>query len=72
MLGLICLFQRQALKGAGASAPVQPTNFRGGYATLSRKEKFLAAAKEFEVDETDDAFLKSLKTISIHKNKESK
>jgi len=40
-----------------------------GYATLSQKEKFLAAAKEFEVDETGKTFLKSFKTIATRKPK---
>ena len=35
----------------------------GGYAKLSQKEKFLAAAKEFEADETGKTFLKSFRTI---------
>jgi hypothetical protein len=40
-----------------------------GYAKLSQKEKFIAAAKEFEVDETGETFLKSFKTIANHKPK---
>ena len=43
-----------------------------GYAKLSQKEKFLAAAKEFEADETGDTFLKSFKTIAKHKPKDGK
>ena len=41
-----------------------------GYAKLSQKEKFIAAAKEFEADETGDTFLKSFKTIAKHKPEE--
>jgi hypothetical protein len=40
-----------------------------GYAKLSQKEKFIAAAKEFEADETGDTFLRSFKTIAKHKPK---
>lgn len=40
-----------------------------GYAKLSQKEKFRAAAKEFEADETGETFLKSFKTIANHKPK---
>lgn len=36
----------------------------GGYAKLSQKEKFLAAAKEFEADETGKTFLQSFKAIA--------
>ncbi|HSS15177.1 MAG TPA: hypothetical protein VLL04_14860 [Rhizomicrobium sp.] len=39
------------------------------YAKLSQKEKFLAAAKEFETDETGETFLKSFKTIAKRKPK---
>jgi hypothetical protein len=35
-----------------------------GYAKLSQKEKFIAAAKEFEVDETGETFLRSFKRIA--------
>ena len=35
-----------------------------GYAQLSQKEKFLAAAKEFEADETGETFLRSFKAIA--------
>jgi hypothetical protein len=35
-----------------------------GYAKLSQKEKFIAAAKEFEADETGETFLRSFKTIA--------
>ena len=38
-----------------------------GYAKLSQKEKFIAAAKAAEVDETGETFLRSFKTIAIHK-----
>jgi hypothetical protein len=37
-----------------------------GYTKLSQKDKFLAAAKEFEADETGETFLKSFKTIAKH------
>lgn len=37
------------------------------YAKLSQKEKFLAAAKAFEADETGETFLASFKTIAGHK-----
>ena len=40
-----------------------------GYTKLSQKEKFLAAAKEFEADETGDTFLSSFKKIASHKSK---
>lgn len=39
------------------------------YRKLSQKEKFLAAAKEFEADETGKTFLGSFKTIAKHKPK---
>ena len=38
-----------------------------GYAKLSQKEKFIAAAKEFETDETGKTFLASFKRIATHK-----
>ena len=38
-----------------------------GYAKLSRKEKFIAAAKEFEADETGKTFDRAFKTIAKHK-----
>ena len=34
------------------------------YAKLSQKEKFIAAAKEFEADEAGQTFLKSFKVIA--------
>jgi hypothetical protein len=34
------------------------------YAKLSQKEKFIAAAKEFEADETGKTFLRSFKAIA--------
>src|SRR6185503_2577460 len=34
------------------------------YRKLSQKDKFLAAAKEFEADETGKAFLRSFKAIA--------
>ncbi|HEX4636272.1 MAG TPA: hypothetical protein VH189_08825, partial [Rhizomicrobium sp.] len=40
-----------------------------GYSKLSQKEKFIAAAKEFEADETGETFLKSSKTIAKAKPK---
>ena len=43
-----------------------------GYAKLSQRDKFLAAAKEFEVDETGETFLRSFKGIAKHKPKGSK
>ena len=42
-----------------------------GYAKLNRKEKFIAAAKAAELDETGETFLRSFKTIAQHKPKES-
>ena len=39
------------------------------YRRLSQKEKFLAAAKAFEADETGKTFLRSFKTIAKHKPK---
>jgi hypothetical protein len=38
-----------------------------GYAKLSQKEKFIAAAKEFEADETGKTFLGTFKKIAAHK-----
>jgi hypothetical protein len=35
-----------------------------GYAKLSQKEKFIAAAKEFEADETGKTFLATFKKIA--------
>ena len=40
-----------------------------GYAKLSQKEKFLAAAQEFEAEQTGETFLKSFKAIAKHKPK---
>ena len=40
-----------------------------GYAKQSQKERFLAAAKQFEVDETGETFLRSFKTIAKPKAK---
>jgi hypothetical protein len=40
-----------------------------GYAKLSQKEKFIAAAKEFEADETGKTFLASFKGIATAKKK---
>jgi hypothetical protein len=37
------------------------------YAKLSQKEKFLAAAQEFEAEQTGETFLRSFKTIARHK-----
>ena len=39
------------------------------YAKLSQKEKFLAAAQEFEAEQTGETFLRSFKTIANHKPK---
>jgi hypothetical protein len=39
------------------------------YRKLSQKEKFLAAAKEFEADETGKTFMGSFKAIAKPKNK---
>lgn len=39
------------------------------YAKLSQKEKFIAAAREFEADETGKTFDRSFKTIAKHKPK---
>jgi hypothetical protein len=40
-----------------------------GYAKLSQKEKFIAAAKQFEVDETGETFERTFKAIAKHKGK---
>jgi len=40
-----------------------------GYEKLSQKEKFIAAAKAAEVDETGETFLRSFKTIAKAKPK---
>lgn len=40
-----------------------------GYAKLSQKEKFLAAAQEFEAEQTGETFLRSSKSIAKHKPK---
>jgi|GEM_PF-5537171 hypothetical protein len=37
------------------------------YAKLSQKEKFIAAAKEFEADETGETFDRTFKAIAKHK-----
>jgi hypothetical protein len=37
------------------------------YGRLSPKERFLAAAKQFEVDETGETFDRPFKTIAKHK-----
>jgi hypothetical protein len=44
-----------------------PAKKSKGYAKLSQKEKFIAAAKEFEADETGKTFLASFKAIAKHK-----
>ena len=46
-----------------------PTKKPKGYAQLSQKDKFLAAAKKFEADETGETFLRSFKTIAKPKTK---
>ena len=43
-----------------------------GYAKQSQKERFLAAAKQFEVDETGETFDRAFKAIATHKPKEKK
>jgi hypothetical protein len=43
-----------------------------GYAKPSQKEKFIAAAKEFEADETGETFDRTFKAIAKHKPKEPK
>jgi hypothetical protein len=35
-----------------------------GYSKLTQKEKFVAAAKEFEADETGKTFLRAFKAIA--------
>ena len=40
-----------------------------GYDKLSQKEKFIAAAKEFDADETGKTFLRSFKAIAKAKAK---
>jgi hypothetical protein len=40
------------------------------YAKLSQKEKFLAAAQEFEAEQTGETFLRSFKTIAKRKPKD--
>ena len=42
------------------------------YGRLSPKERFLAAAKQFEADETGETFDRTFKTIAKHKPKEKK
>jgi hypothetical protein len=43
------------------------------YAKLSQKEKFMAAAQEFEAEQTGETFLTSFKKIALHRpKKESK
>ena len=43
-----------------------------GYAKLSQKEKFIAAAKAAEVDETGETVLRSFKAIAKHKSEKEK
>ena len=43
----------------------KPANYR----KLSQKEKFLAAAKQFEAEETGYTFLANFKAIAKHKPK---
>ncbi len=38
-----------------------------GYAKLSQKQKFIAAAKQMEVDETGDTFKRTFRHIATHK-----
>jgi hypothetical protein len=42
------------------------------YGRLGPKERFLAAAKQFEVDETGETFDRTFKTIAKHKPKGTK
>jgi hypothetical protein len=42
------------------------------YAKLSQKEKFMAAAQEFEAEQTGETFLRSFKTIAKPKAKRQK
>lgn len=42
------------------------------YGRLSPKERFLAAAKQFQVDETGETFDRTFKTIAKHKPKGGK
>ena len=39
------------------------------YAKLSQTQKFIAAAKAMEVDETGETFLRTFKPIATHKKK---
>jgi hypothetical protein len=39
------------------------------YAKLSQKQKFIAAAKAMEVDETGETFERTFKPIATHKKK---
>jgi hypothetical protein len=39
------------------------------YAKLSQKQKFIAAAKAMEVDETGETFLRTFKPIATYKKK---
>ena len=43
-----------------------------GSTKMSQKEKFLAAVKEFELDETGETLERSFKTIAKHKPKGKK
>ena len=43
-----------------------------GYAKLSQKQKFIAAAKATGVDETGEAFLRAFKPIATHKSRPTK
>ena len=42
------------------------------YAKLSQKEKFMAAAQEFEAEQTGETFLRSFKTIAKPRAKPGK
>jgi hypothetical protein len=42
------------------------------YAKLSQKEKFMAAAQEFEAEQTGETFLRTFKTIAVLKSKGKK
>jgi hypothetical protein len=43
-----------------------------GYAKLTPQERFAAAAKEFEADETGKTFERTFKAIAMHKPKGKK
>ena len=61
------------IKQLVASMPKKkaPAKKPKNYAKLSQKEKFLAAAKMFEADETGETFDRTFKTIATHKTKKA-